>query len=548
MKLNSLLAAPGFEAWTQGEPLDAASLLYNSAGKPRVSILSIAHLSDQERMFFVTLLLNEIIRWMRAQPGTGSLRAVLYMDELFGYMPPVANPPSKQLFLTLLKQARAYGLGLVLSTQNPVDLDYKGLSNTGTWFIGRLQTERDKARVMEGLEGAGATGGFDRARMETILAGLGKRRFLLHNVHDSQPVVFSTRWVMSYLAGPLTREQIKRLTPDATVTQPAPGASGGNALLGPPVLPPDLEPYFVPVSGRLPERLAYAPVLVAGLRVGFHSAREKVDLERSGLLYFPLRDGAAPIGWDEPTELELAAADLLTQAEIDADFREVPGAILTPGESKKARQTLVRWARNERALRLLKSPSLGLTSTPAESEGEFRARLQMAGNERRDQQVEKLKSRYESRAGTLNNRLLRAQQAVERESQQASQKKLDVAVSVGTAILGAVFGRRSLSTSSASRIGTAMKGLGRTRKEAGDVERARETVAAVEQELAELARGFDADVAELSAAYDAQTEELKEVLIRAKLSDIHVDVFGLGWLPHALASAGETGAPLWLVD
>ena len=196
MSLNNLLAAPGFEAWMQGTPLNARNLLYTEEGKPRISVMSIAHLDDAQRMFFVSMLLNELIAWMRAQQGTSSLRAILYMDEIFGYMPPVANPPSKTLFLTLLKQARAYGLGLVLATQNPVDLDYKGLSNTGTWFIGRLQTERDKARVMEGLEGASG-GKFDKQKMERTIAGLGKRRFLLHNVHEDEAVVFSTRWVMS---------------------------------------------------------------------------------------------------------------------------------------------------------------------------------------------------------------------------------------------------------------------------------------------------------------------------------------------------------------
>ncbi len=210
MRLNNLLAAPGFEAWMQGTPLNAKSLLYTEEGKPRISIMSIAHLDDAQRMFFVSMLLNELIAWMRAQQGTSSLRAILYMDEIFGYMPPVANPPSKRLFLTLLKQARAYGLGLVLATQNPVDLDYKGLSNTGTWFIGRLQTERDKARVMEGLEGASG-GKFNKQAMERTIAGLGKRRFLLHNVHEDEAVVFNTRWVMSYLAGPLTRDHIRTL-------------------------------------------------------------------------------------------------------------------------------------------------------------------------------------------------------------------------------------------------------------------------------------------------------------------------------------------------
>ncbi len=547
MKLNNLLAAPGFAAWTEGEPLDAASLLYNPAGKPRVTVLSIAHLSDQERMFFVTLLLNEVLRWMRSQPGTGSLRAVLYMDELFGYMPPVANPPSKQLFLTLLKQARAYGLGLVLSTQNPVDLDYKGLSNTGTWFIGRLQTERDKARVMEGLEGAAASGNFDRARMEQILAGLGKRRFLLHNVHDSEPVVFNTRWVMSYLAGPLTREQIKQLPVEGKAAQRQPpqvAASGGDALLGPPLLPPDLEQYFVPVAGRLPERVAYAPVLLGQARTGFHSARLKVNLERTNLLCVPLTDGPTAIDWDHAIDLSLDAQELLHAAEAPADFREVPGVMLTPGQSKKTRQRLVRWLRNERPLRLLKSPALKLTSTPEETEGEFRARLQLAGNERRDKAVEKLKARYESKATTLNNRLLRAQQAVQRETAQARQKKLDVAVSVGAAVLGAVFGRRALSSTAAGRIGTAVKGYGRSRAQTGDVQRARETVAAVQQQLQELGRDFDADVAKLDAAYDAQAEELAEVLVRATLSDIHVALFGLGWLPYGV-DAGETGRPLW---
>ena len=213
MALNNLLASPGFGAWLEGEPLDIGQILHSPAGKPRVAIFSIAHLSDAERMFFVSLLLNQVLGWMRTQPGTTSLRALLYMDEIFGYFPPVANPPSKTPLLTLLKQARAFGVGIVLATQNPVDLDYKGLSNTGTWFIGRLQTERDKQRVLDGLEGAaaGAASAFDRQRMEQILAGLGSRVFLMNNTHEDAPVVFQSRWAMSYLRGPLTRDQIKLL-------------------------------------------------------------------------------------------------------------------------------------------------------------------------------------------------------------------------------------------------------------------------------------------------------------------------------------------------
>ena len=251
MRINQLLAAPGFELWLQGEPLDVDRLLYTEEGKPRVSIVSIAHLGETERMSFVALLLNQVLGWMRSQPGTNSLRAMLYMDEIFGYFPPVANPPAKAPLLTLLKQARAYGLGVVLATQNPVDLDYKGLSNTGTWFLGRLQTERDKARVLDGLEGVATGSGarFDRGAMEETLAGLSSRVFLMHNVHEEAPVVFETRWVMSYMRGPLTREQIRTLMAD----RKALGAPADTDPLAPPRSPSRIRP---PTS---PGRDALAP-------------------------------------------------------------------------------------------------------------------------------------------------------------------------------------------------------------------------------------------------------------------------------------------------
>ncbi len=217
MDLNRLLAAPDFAVWLEGDPLDIDSLLYTSAGKPRVSVLSIAHLDDRERMFVVSLVLNELVSWMRAQRGTSTLRAMVYIDEMMGYLPPVAVPPSKPPLLTLLKQARAFGLGMTLATQNPVDLDYKALANCGTWFLGRLQTERDKARLLDGLEGAQAAAGqgFDRASVDRLLSALEKRTFLLHNVHEQEPVLFKTRWTLSYLRGPLGREELARLAPRA---------------------------------------------------------------------------------------------------------------------------------------------------------------------------------------------------------------------------------------------------------------------------------------------------------------------------------------------
>jgi hypothetical protein len=239
MALNNLLAAPGFSAWMAGEPLDVQHLLYTPAGRPRLAVFSIAHLTDAERMFFVSLLLTQALGWMRTQPGTSSLRALVYMDEVFGYLPPVANPPSKAAMLTLLKQARAYGVGIVLATQNPVDLDYKALSNAGTWFIGRLQTERDQLRVLDALEGASASGDapFDRPEMGRLLGALGSRVFLMHNVHEDAPEVFESRWALSYLRGPLTRSQIKTLM-DPRRSEFSGGAGPDSAGAG---LPPSRE-------------------------------------------------------------------------------------------------------------------------------------------------------------------------------------------------------------------------------------------------------------------------------------------------------------------
>ncbi len=294
MQLNGLLAAPGFAQWLEGVPLDPASLLYTAQGKPRVAVFSIAHLGDAERMFFVSLLLNQVVAWMRGQTGTTSLRAVVYMDEILGYFPPVANPPSKAPLMTLLKQGRAFGIGVVLATQNPVDLDYKGLANTGTWFLGRLQTERDKARMLDGLEGA-ASGSMDRSETDRLLSALDKRVFLLHNVHEKGPVVFQTRWTLSYLRGPLSRDQIRQLTParaPAVESEQARQLSpqrerqeprdrrrlrrqARNRLEQRRSCPPGLQQYFVPATAG--GSIRYRPVVLGAARVSFGDSKLGID-------------------------------------------------------------------------------------------------------------------------------------------------------------------------------------------------------------------------------------------------------------------------------
>jgi hypothetical protein len=521
MALNNLLAAPGFEAWLQGAPLSAKSLLYTDEGRPRISVMAISHLDDAQRMFFVSMLLNELIAWMRSQPGTSSLRAILYMDEIFGYMPPVANPPSKKLFLTLLKQARAYGLGLVLATQNPVDLDYKGLSNTGTWFIGRLQTERDKARVMEGLEGATA-GNFDKQKMERTIAGLGKRRFLLHNVDHIRELMKTAKNKLAAAA--------------KAVSKPARKSTDSA-----PALPPAIKQYFVPGSG---EEIVYHPRLIAGGDVVFTSARYNIEDERAVLHTVEFEDGPIDIDWDNSEPLSLAVEDLRNEGNEGATFADCPAAAddfkAYAGWEKDYR----RWLRQNENITLYRSKAFRLTSTAAETEGEFRARLQDAASEKRDAAIARIRKRYATKTTTLENRLLRAEQTIAVQKEQSTKKKLDTAISFGTAILGAVLGRKKLSSSTATKVGSAIKTAGSASKEAADVARAEQIAEKVRADIAALNRQLEKEIADLDTSFDAQTEELAEIVVRAKSTDIHVAITGLAWLPYTKGESGRL-KPAW---
>jgi hypothetical protein len=560
MQLNNLLASPGFAAWLAGEPLDIGALLHTKSGKPRVSILSIAHLSDGERMFFVSLLLERLLGWMRTQSGTSSLRAIFYMDEVFGYFPPVANPPSKKPLLTLLKQARAFGLGCVLATQNPVDLDYKGLANAGTWFIGRLQTERDKARVMDGLEGAAAEAGagFDRAKMDATLAGLSPRVFLLHSVHADAPTVFQTRWTLSYLRGPLSREQLRALIPRApqSASKPAsnPAASTpadtGSAASDPtatsgaqPVLPPDVPQQFVPVVGAKPDaRLIYAPFVLAAASVRFADAKAGIDEARDGLLLAPVSDGAAPVAWERATELELPLERLSQKPREGARYLPPPAAA-TRGKSYAVwGKALASWMQENNVMELWRSPTSGQVSKPGESEGDFRVRLREAGREARDARADKLRARWTPKIDALEERLRRARQAAARESQEANQAKLDTALSVGATILGSLLGKRSATQSILAGATRSARGVGRAAKQSGDVDRARETVAALEAKLTELEADLQSELSALDGA--AESEKLEPFVLKPKKAEVKVSLCVLGWAPFWVTADGER-TPAW---
>ena len=550
MQLNNLLASPGAAQWMEGEPLDVARLLYTPEGKPRVAVLSIAHLSDAQRMFFVTTLLNEVIAWMRTQSGTSSLRALLYMDEIFGYFPPTAMPPSKTPMLTLLKQARAFGLGVVLATQNPVDLDYKGLSNAGTWFIGRLQTERDKLRVLDGLEGAaaGAGKGFDRAAMDKILSGLGSRVFLMNNVHDDGPVVFQTRWTMSYLRGPVTRDQIRTLT-----ASPSPSATGAAAVTAQaaaaparsaapvaaaaaaphPVLPPEVPEVYLtarPGDGNV----LYRPGVYAAAKVHYVNAKAGVDAWQTVALVAAFADDDTEPKWDEAA----AASDVSAQGEEGAGFDSVPGALLRKASYATWKKAFAAFLYQGHPLTLYSAPSLGETSKPDESLADFRARIAHAGRESRDQQVEELKQDFGPRLASLQEKKRKALERVEREKAQSTQATLNTVVSVGATLLDALFGRKTLSVGNIGRASTAVKSGARAVRERQDVTLAGDDAAAIDAQLVALQAEFDEAVTKLQASAAPDAVPVEELPIAPRKADIAVGSVALAWIPWRVSVNG----------
>jgi hypothetical protein len=547
MQINGLLASPGFASWLNGEPMDVKQFLRDSTtGKPRVSIFSIAHLSEKERMFVVSLLLNQVQGWMRGQSGTTSLRAMLYMDEIYGYLPPTANPPSKKPLMTMLKQARAYGLGVLLATQNPVDLDYKALSNMGTWFLGRLQTERDKMRVLEGLEGAAATQGtsFNRAEMEQILAGLRSRVFLLNNVHEDGPVTFQVRWVMSYLRGPMTRGQIKLLMDPVKEARQAKGmetneASGvAAATLAEkrenvrPILPNGVKEYFLRIRNpRSNVELIYLPAVLRSAEVYVFDSKLDVDGTMKINLITRIRSGADDIAWDDSEEIDMGPAQMDSSPFEPCTTGELPGRLLNASFYKEAAADFENWIYRERGMKLLKSAAVGLHSKPGEPEVDFRARVKLAAAEERDRQVEALREKYRKEGEKVEEKLKRAEIAHETEVAQARSAKMSSLISIGSSVLGALMGRKKLSVTSMNRAGTSMRSMSRAWEQGKDVDHAEDRIEDLQESIKELEKQLTAEMDEVRATLAAAAEKFEEVTIKPLKKNIDVKAVGIVWLP-----------------
>ena len=573
MALNNIMASPSFGSWLKGQPLDIASLLHTATGKPRHSIFYIAHLSEGERMFFVTLLLEQVIIWMRQQSGTTSLRALVYMDEVFGFFPPTANPPSKKPMLTLMKQARAYGVGMMLTTQNPVDLDYKGLSNAGTWFIGKLQTERDKERVLDGLESASgvAGGALKRRELDKLISGLDSRVFLLHNVHEDQPIIYNTRWAMSYLRGPLTRNQVRTLMAErkgdleleeipAAVSRPAvehnvqpvaaptPEAEselppGYSAV--PPALSPDLEQTYLPLrmspnralavleeeTGQrleaLETTLIYEPAFIAMGSVSFVDRTRKVNESRPAGKLVQANDLGPVIQWEDVASLDLTAGDLDRRPEDDAIFSSVPEDLNTKRELTTYGKDFSDWLYHDQRLQLLYNPVLKLYSRPGESERDYKVRMQQTAREKRDDEVDKMRKKYRRELDKLETRLEREERELTEDEADYDARKMEEVVS-GAETLAGLFGifgrRRSLSSVATKRRMTA--------RAKADIKESKEEIARFQEEMEEVQQTIAEEAERITEEWADTLDHVETYLVKPRRTDIDVDLVALAWLPY----------------
>ena len=545
-RLNTVAAAPGFDAWLEGEPLDVGRLLWTTAGKPRVSVVSIAHLNDSQRMAFVTLLTGQVISWMRSQRGTSSLKAMVLMDEVFGYMPPTANPPSKTPLLTLLKQARAYGLGVVLATQNPVDLDYKGLSNAGIWFLGRLQTARDKARVLDGLEGAAASAGraFDRGLLDNLLSGLGQRMFLLHSVYDDMASVFQTRWTMAYLRGPLVREELKRLTaadgtPESTpaLNPPAGDFFGAASGGGPrPILPPDVrEVFFSPLGAMSAEEsLHYQPFILGRAHVRYAKTVAGINADREVLSMAPASDSVGESAWERARQF--AEAPEVEPAPRTGTFASLPSILSGPKGYASLATSLRNHLARTSTLVVWRAALLNKVSRPEESEADFRLRLSQSAKEWRDDAMSQVRDRYAAKLASLTDRVNRARQKVEREKSEALNQSMQTYVSIGTAVLGALLGRKLASSATVGRAATSMRSASRATRQQADVAHAEESMASLEEKLSAMEAEVAEEFEKIRLAAIPASLVLESIDVPAKKTAITVEDVVLAWVPSTPAA------------
>ena len=578
--LNNLIASPGFEMWRSGHPLDVDSLLHAPDGRPRASIFYLAHLSDAERMFFVTMLLGQITAWLRRQSGTTTLRALLYIDEVFGYCPPhPANPPSKSLLLGLIKQARAMGLGVVIGTQNPVDLDYKGLANIGVWCIGRLRTDRDKARVLDGLESVAAASGagLDRDELEQALGRLPGRVFVLHNVHAPHPIVFMSRWAMSFLRGPLTKQEIRDLRLEVGDRKPALSAVEGLEVGAraaeaagqtseiahpqsaistfdiqhssfsphPPTLPPDVPQFFLPPTVAVEwavrqweeregatalvaeKRLVYAPHWLGIGAVRIVDRKHGVDHRHAETRLQAARSKTALIEWEKARETTVDAAALHSPPAEGALYEPLPAGVATVRAVKALSKDFADYLYHNVAVSVPYNSALKIAGRPGDKPREFRARCEDAARAGRDAEIDRLRKSYERQIARVEEKIDREQRELERDTEEHRARKREENWALAETAWNFLRGRRP-----SYAVAWAMRRSGNTGRAQREIDESEDELADLREALADLRQSLEEEIAEVSQKWVDLLEQVEEIRLTPRRSDVSVDVFGLAWLPR----------------
>lgn len=521
---NGVISSVTFSSWIKGEPLDIQNMLYDENGKAKIAIFSIAHLSDDERMFFVTLLLNAYISWMRAQRGSSSLKSILYMDEIFGFFPPSKNPPSKEPMLLLLKQARAFGCGIILSTQNPVDIDYKGLSNIGTWFIGKLQTKQDIAKVLDGIA---AKSEFSKEELATQIATLKGRHFFLKNVHEEHTEEFYTRWVLSYLKGPMTKDDIKKLMHERkTLTPHAAQKESVNLLQSSatkPLVNQNIKEYFL---DKNQESLFY-PYLYAELKLSFFNQKKGINTQETLYYKLPLEANTFTVDWQNAYEEQLIQKS--DKAPANASYADLPELISKENSLKNFEKTLSDFIYESKTLELLSCKDLALESKLGESKRDFLVRIEDTLKELREDKIQNLQEKFQSDYDKLEDKLQKLDMKLKKEQADVSSKMTDTIISVGMTLVSAFFGKKALSASTISKgASTLSKGKG-VLKERADVANAEFFIDDVQDEMQTLEQNLKDEIKQISQELDVRNYPLESVVIKPRRSDITMTDFALLW-------------------
>jgi len=556
--LNSIMAAPTFQAWIEGEPLDIEKLLYGADGRPRHSVFYIAHLSDAERMFFVTLLYAAVETWMRKQKGSTTLRALIYFDEIFGYLPPVKNPPSKTPMLRMLKQARAFGIGQVLVTQNPVDVDYKALSNAGTWFIGKLQTEQDKNRLLDGLEGAAP--GLDRKTYDKMISTLDKRVFLLHNVHEDEPVLFHTRWAMNYLTGPLTRVQLPALndlagagmsvpvpTAPSKLKSPTRSSAGGQSLTSTrPNVPAGIDEYYLPnnlsflkavdLAGiTAPEqadyRVVYKPALVAQANIRFMKRNYNLDYDLVTTALVREPDQTGRVRWEDWVADPIDLDELEPGARAEARFHELISPLSDGPKLRDLETDFKDWIYHSVSVSVRSNEELEVFVGPEVSQGDFRRMCAEATESALKEEKKKVTASFEKKLDTIKDRLMREKRELDEDETELSQRKMEEVGKHAENLISLLAGRkRSISTSLTKRRMTSQA--------KADVKESLDTIEQYKKEIEDLERDRLSALAEVEEKWRDILESDTEIPVTPYKKDILIDLYGVGWLPYYVYDDG----------